>query len=139
MRTTRRRKAAKPAGTIIVIQSANRIVDPRKIECNPGSPIAFLIFNGDTVAHTVWIDPETAVLKRKPTLRANPFMWGARKARIAAGDFGVIRQRIRPIQAFASRKLPVTVYKYTISSGDANGRRARTLDPDVDVTLPPAF
>lgn len=136
---TRHRRAPKPAGTIIVIEAGNKIVNPRKVACNPGSPVAFVVFNLDTVAHTVWIDPETTVLKRRPKSRVNPFVKGAKKVRVGAGDFGVMRQRIRPVHAFAGDKLPLGVYKYTISSGDASGRRARTLDPDVDVTQPPAF
>jgi len=139
MSTKRRRRAPKPAGTIIVVQSGNKIVNPGTVACNPGSPIAFVIFNKDAVAHTVWIDPTRIVLKRQRKVRANPFAKGLKKVKVGAGDFGVIRQRIRPARAFGKGKLPLTVYKYAIHSGNAAGRRARMLDPDVDVTQPPAF
>jgi hypothetical protein len=139
MSKKRRRRAPKPAGTIIVIDGGNRIRNPRKVVCNPGSPVAFVVFNQDTIAHTVWIDPDRIVLKRARTSRANPFAKAAKKVKVGAGDFGVIRQRVRPPGAFGKGKLPLTAYKYTIHSGDAAGRRARLLDPDVDVTQPPAF
>ena len=67
-------------------------------------------------------------------------LFGTSSVPLVKTDAGMVEgKEDGAVHAFAGDTLPLGVYKYTISSGDAGGRRARTLDPDVDVTQPPAF
>jgi hypothetical protein len=127
----------KPNAVMLVIQTGNTLQDPPALRAEPGSRVAFVVFNEDTVDHWVSIDPGEILLKQDKITKANPLASGKNPVKLSPGEVDIIKQRIKPAASFGPGKLPFTTYKYTlVSADDAAGTNAVLFDPDMDVSPP---
>jgi hypothetical protein len=129
----------RPNAVLLVIQQGNVLADPPALRAEPGSRIAFVIFNEDVVDRWVSIEPGDIVLKQDKTVKANPMVSGKNPVKLSPGEVDIIKQRIKPAGTFGpgGGKLPFTTYKYTlVSADDAAGTNAVSFDPDLDVAPP---
>ena len=110
--------------TTIVVDTGNVIIDPDDIQSLRAGPAVWLVYNNDTTAHTVGIDPASFKIKatgvyENPLAEKRPLSSGT----VASKSVGIINAHIKGDAEF-------TKYKYTITSD------GQPLDPDLDVVDP---
>jgi hypothetical protein len=109
--------------TAIVIDTGNTILDPDELTSLRNGPIAWIVYNNDSVPHTVTIDPGSFKIKGTNNY-VNPIVGNkSLTAGVDPGEYGVLIGVIRG-------NAQVATYKYSILSD------AKTLDPDLDVVDP---
>ena len=113
--------------TTIIIDAGNNILDPDDLQAKRAGPIAWLIYNHDSVSHIVTIDPNSFKIKGTNS-KDNPLDKGAPlTVDVAPNQLGLITAKIKGNATYAK-------YKYDITS--QGGGPPATLDPDLDVVDP---
>jgi hypothetical protein len=114
--------------TTVIIDAGNNILNPDDLQAKRAGPIVWLIYNHDSVAHKVSIDPDSFRIKGT-TSRNNPLdtiTVTALTADVGPNQLGLITANIKDNATYAK-------YKYDITS---QGGKPMTLDPDLDVVDP---
>lgn len=118
----------------ITIDAAGTIQDPGPIKCDAGKNVRWRVVNNtdrNLAVSMLDFTPKDAGAPKQPSNEAKKDVNVDRKNAATSSRF-----KIKDKGAFP--KLPVT-YKYTITAKDrTNGQSLKALDPDLEVTPPPA-
>jgi len=118
----------------ITIDAAGTIKDPGLIKCDAGKNVRWRVVNNtdrNLAVSMVSFTPKDAGAPKQPSNEAKKDVNVDRKNSATSSQFKIKDKAQFP-------KLPVT-YKYTITAKDrVTGQSLKALDPDLEVTPPPA-
>jgi hypothetical protein len=135
----------KPSYGVITIGPGRKISKVPRLKLAAGGTLGFVVLNNDVVTRTVWIDPEDTCDRRhfnkkkgscdRHHYTSRLLMGPMRKVKVAAGSVGLLVQHIAPPRLHAPRTGPdKTRFEYTISMGNADGRKIFALDPEGEIS-----
>ena len=135
----------RPSYGVITLTPGEGIDAPRRIGMSAGGTVGFVVVNRDVVTRTLWIDPEDTCDRkhlhpktgrcRKHSYTDELLIGPKRKVKVRAGGIGLLLQKLaRPRPRLTRKDSGISSFEYTISVGDANGRKVFELDPQADVS-----